>query len=171
MKSDLTCVPAETMYQPDSCRMGKGRASIAASLREATVAATYVEADSETGALSGWLATPQFVGISSCAPYATAEEALEACRDLLRREGFLADKAEAQRIAESQAHVRRHQFDGLPTDLAGTIARLREQGVLPADRTLSEKWWRRGLNKYRARLAMTGSKKDQGLIRRDSCQA
>lgn len=169
MKSDPTYVTAETMYQPDSLRMGKGRESITASLQEATVAATYVEADAEVEEPAGWTVTPQFLGIYCTQKHATAGEALEACRDLLRRKGFIADKAEAQRVAESQAYARRHQFDGLPTDLAGTVARLREQGVLTSSRTLSEKWWKRGVSKYRARMAMLGDKQAMGLIRRDSC--
>lgn len=166
MKSDY--VTAERMYQPNSCRMGTGRASITATLRDATVAATYFEADPEHDQPAGWIATPQFVGISS-GPYATAEEALQVCRELLIGEGFYADKDHAQRLAEEQAYARRHAYDGLPKDLAGSVSRLREMGVLTPSQTLSEKWWSRGLNKHRAREAMLGSKKDQGLIRRDAC--
>jgi len=156
-------VTAETLYQPDSYRTGTGRKSIAARVNEATVAVTF-DADGQE-----WFATPRGVAIVGSGGY-TQEEAMAAARRILGAEGYIADKAEAQRVAESQAHARRHAFDGLPTDLAGTVARLREQGVLAADRTLSEKWWKRAVNKNRARRAMLGDKQAIGLIRRDSCQ-
>lgn len=160
-QNDPTYVTAETMYQPDSYRAGKGRASVAPRVNEAVVAATLAEDGSE------WIATPQGGGITGSGGY-TQEEAIAAARTILRAEGYIADSDEAQRLAEEQAHGRRHMFDHLPTDLAGTIARLREQGVLDADRTLSERWWKRGVNKHRARRAMLGDKHCMGLIRRDA---
>lgn len=164
-----TYVTAETMYLPDSCRMGTGRASITACLREAVVAATFVPA-TPGQCEAHWLATPQNVGITG-GDYATSDEALDACRAILVAEGFVADRGEAQRLAEAQAHARRHQFDGLPTDLAGTIRRLREQGVLAADQTLPEQWWRRGVNRNRARRAMLGDNHCIGVVRRDARDA
>jgi hypothetical protein len=162
--SSPTYVTAETLYLPDSYRTGRGRGSIQHRVIEGTVAATLADDGSE------WLATPTGVGITGSGGY-TLDEALEAARAILLAEGYIADRNEAQRQAQAQAHARRHQFDCLPRDLAGTIARLREQGVLAPDRTLSKKWWARGLSKNRARRAMLGDKQCIGLIRRDSCPA